>query len=71
MKLTARTRTLILHDVGVFLAALLATGLLSSDHLGRDVIISALVAAAKVTLRQLLPVPPKVVEVAVPPVVLP
>lgn len=54
-----RTRTLVVHDAGVFAAALLATGVLSSDHLTRDLVISALVTAFKVTLRQLLPVPAK------------
>lgn len=57
MNLSVRTRRLILHDLGVFVAAFIATGVLSSESLTRDAVVAAAVAAAKVTLRTLLPVP--------------
>lgn len=57
MHLSARTKRLIIHDLAVFAGALAATGVLSADHLTRDVVIAAIVTAVKVTARQLLPVP--------------
>lgn len=59
MNLSARTKTLILHDLGVFLAALVTALLAVQGPVGWDVLIAAVATAVKVTLRQVLPVPPK------------
>lgn len=59
LHLTPQQVRLLEHDAGVFVAAFVATGILDSGHLGWDALASAAVAAAKVTLRKLLPVPPQ------------
>lgn len=59
MKISPRARTLMLHDAGVFLAALVTALLAVKGPVGWDVLIAAVATAVKVTLRQLLPVPPK------------
>ena len=56
---TTRTGRLVLQDAGLFAAAFTSTGVLASSHLTIDVIISALITAAKVTVRKLLPAPPR------------
>lgn len=56
--LSPRTRALILHDLGIFAAAFVATDVLSSDHLTLSLLCSAAVTAVKVTLRKVAPVPP-------------
>lgn len=61
MKLTSRQKTLLLHDGAVFVAALSATGIfdqLLGGGASLDACVGAVVLAAKVTLRKILPVPP-------------
>jgi hypothetical protein len=55
VKLTAHQRTEIKRDGAVFLAALLATGVVDDAHPTRAAVTAAVITAAKVTARKLLP----------------
>ena len=56
LHLSRSARLHLIHDGAVFLGALVTTGILSADHLTRDVVMAAVITAVKVTVRQLLPV---------------
>lgn len=60
--LSPRTRRLVAHDTAIFLTALVGTGIVDRVMAGgadRTTVIAALIVAVKVTLRSILPVPPK------------
>ncbi len=59
----SRNQRLALHDLAVFVAAFIATGVLDSAHLGWNVLAAAAVTAVKITVRQVLSVPPKTEDV--------
>ncbi len=59
-----RVQRLALHDLAVFVAAFVATGVLATGHLTVAALVAAATTAVKVALRQVLSVPPKDSDVA-------